>query len=367
MTQRAKRLTIGAIALVALAALAIPKLTSSSKAGAAGAGAAGAKQGGKGGGNAGPVAVKAYVVQPSRLDDEIVVTGTISPNEQVDLQSEVPGKIVRIFFREGATVNKGMLLVKINDSELRAQLGRAVARRELASTKEARQRTLREKDAVSQAEYDVALNELKSADADIALIKAQIEKTELRAPFAGTVGLRYVSEGSNIVPATKIASLNNINPVKVDFSVPEKYFNVVRPGSLISFKVQGASGEYNAKVYAVEPKIDRETRTLQVRALCPNSGGRLFPGAFAEIKLVLGRVENALMVPTEAVIPEVQGKKVFIVKNGKAEARKIEVGIRTDRQVQVTSGLAAGDSVITTGILQMKPGAQLKVSTLPTM
>jgi membrane fusion protein (multidrug efflux system) len=364
MTQRAKRLTIGAVALAVLVALAIPKLTSSGKTGAPGARQAGRSGGG---GASGPVAVRAYVVQPSQLDDEIVVSGTISPNEQVDLQSEVPGKIIRIFFREGAAVNKGMLLVKINDSELRAQLARAGARKELAVAKETRQRTLREKDAVSQAEYDVALNELRSAEADIALIRAQIEKTELRAPFAGTVGLRYVSEGSNIVPSTKIASLNNINPVKVDFSVPEKYFNIVRPGSLITFTIQGAEGEYNAKVYAVEPKIDRETRTLQVRALCSNGSGKIFPGAFAEIKLVLARVNGALMVPTEAVIPEMQGKKVFIVKNGKAESRKIEVGIRTDKQVQVTSGLAAGDSVVTTGILQMKPGALLKVSTVETM
>jgi membrane fusion protein, multidrug efflux system len=366
MTQRAKRFTIGAIALAALIALAIPKLTSSGTNAPGGKpGAAGARGGGAGGG--GPIAVKAYVVQPSRLDDQIVVSGTISPNEQVDLQSEVPGKIVRILFSEGSAVRKGALLVKINDSELRAQLARAIARKDLAVAKELRQRTLREKDAVSQAEYDVALNELKSAEADIALIRAQIEKTELRAPFAGRIGLRYVSEGSNIVPSTKIASLNNTNPVKVDFSVPEKYFGVVRPGSMITFTIQGAEGVYNAKVYAVEPRIDQETRTLQVRARCDNGGGRLFPGAFAEIRLVLGRTEDALMVPTEAVIPEMQGKKVFVVKDGKAEPRKIEVGIRTDKQVQVTSGLAAGDSVVMTGILQVKPGSRLKVSTIETL
>lgn len=361
MTLRTKRITIAVAALALLALLAIPKLKSSSKS------AAPAAQGKGGGGKGGPVAVKAYVVKPSTLDDRIVVTGTITPNEQVDLQSETAGRITKIYFREGASVGKGTLLVKINDAELRAQLGRAVARKELAVTKEARQRTLREKDAVSQAEYDVALNELRSAEADIALIRAQLEKTEIRAPFSGRIGLRYVSEGSNITPSTKIASLNNVNPVKIDFSVPEKYFSVVRPGSLITFTIQGASGEYNAKVYAVEPRIDAETRTLQVRALCSNSGGQLFPGAFAEINLVLNRTDGALMVPTEAVIPEMEGKKVFIVKDGKAEPRKIEVGIRTDRQVQIISGLAAGDSVITSGILQVKPGAKLKVSEVETM
>jgi membrane fusion protein (multidrug efflux system) len=360
MTKRTKRLTLWLLAAVIVVGLAIPKLTSLK--GNTPAAAAKKSSGGRGSGSSGPVAVRAYVVSPETLDDRIAVTGTISPNEQVDLQSEVPGKIVKIYFHEGDRVSRGKLLVKINDADLRAQLQRAIYQKQLATAKEARQRQLREKDAVSQAEYDVAINELNTATADIALITAQIAKTEIRAPFSGVVGLRQVSEGSYISPTTKIATLNNTDPVKIDFSVPEKYFSIVRRGSEVSFTIQGADGRYTGRVYAVEPKIDQETRTLQVRALCANGNGRIFPGSFAQIDLVLKKIDGALMVPTEAVVPELQGKKVFVSKDGKAEPRKVEVGIRTDKTVQVISGLAPGDTVITTGILQVKPGSPLKIS-----
>jgi membrane fusion protein (multidrug efflux system) len=360
MTKRTKRTVYWLLAVVLLAGLAIPKLTSSKAKSQTAAGK------GRGGSNSGPVAVRAYVVAPSKLDDRITVTGTISANEQVDLQSEVPGKITRIYFREGEPVRKGAPLVKINDSELQAQLVRANYRRQLAAAKEARQKQLREKQAVSQEEYDVALSELNTASADIALIRAQIAKTMIVAPFSGTVGLRYVSEGSYISPSTKIATLNSTNPVKIDFSVPEKYFSIVRRGSAISFRVQGAPESYIGRVYAVEPRIDQTTRTLQVRAVSPNDG-RILPGAFAEIELTLKQIDGALMIPTEAVVPELDGKKVFIARNGKAESRKVEVGIRTDRNVQVTSGLAAGDTVITSGILQVKPGSMLKISEVEQM
>lgn len=345
---------MGLIGVAVLAGLAIPKLMSPSGS----SNAAPARAAGRGG----AVNVKAYIVQPSTLDDRILVTGTISPNEQVDLQSEVPGKITRILFKEGSSVNKGALLVKFNDADLQAQLQRAIYRKDLAAAKEYRQRMLREKDAVSQAEYDIALNELNTTSADISLIKAQIAKTEIRAPFSGVIGLRYVSEGSYVSTSNRIASLHSVNPVKIDFSVPEKYYSLVRRGSQISFRVQGSENEYVGTVYAVEPRIDQTTRTLQVRALCQNSGGAVFPGAFAEIELVLTSDEGAIMVPTEALIPELDGASVFVASGGKAEPRKVEVGARTEKSVQILSGLTQGDTVITTGILQMRPGSSLKVT-----
>jgi len=359
MTKRTKRLTLWLVAAAVILGLAIPKLTSRT-----GSAPAASQKGGRGGGGTGPVTVKAYVVSSSSLNDQISVTGTISPHEQVDLQSEVPGKLVRIYFREGEYVKKGTLLTKINDVDLRAQLERAQYAKQLAEAKEGRQRQLRDKEAVSPAEYDVAINELNTATADIALIKAQIAKTEIRAPFSGVVGLRQVSEGSYVSPTTKIATLSSIDPVKIDFSVPEKYFNSVRRGSDISFTIQGSEGRYTGRVYAVEPQIDQQTRTLLVRALCSNGNGKIFPGSFAQIDLVLNKIDGALMVPTEAVIPELQGKKVFVSKDGKVEPRIVEVGIRTSKTVQITSGLAAGDTVITTGILQVKPGSTVKISEL---
>jgi membrane fusion protein (multidrug efflux system) len=357
MTKRTKRIVIWTAALAAITALALPKLTSSRP---SSRDSAADKRG-----NGAPskqVSVKAYVVTAGQLDDRISVTGSILPNEQIDLQSEVPGKIVRIYFAEGSQVRKGTPLVKINDADLQAQLTRAIYERQLAQAKEERGRQLREKQAVSPAEYDIALNELNTASASISLIRAQIAKTLIVAPFSGTVGLRQVSQGSYISPSTKIATLSSIDPVKVEFAVPEKYFGAVRRGSRIGFRVAGSAETYEAQVYAVEPQIDQATRTLQVRALCANHDGRIVPGAFAQIDLTLKEIGNAVMVPTEAVVPELQGKKVFIARNGKAESKPVEVGIRTDRSVQITSGLSVGDTVITSGILQVKPGSPLKIS-----
>jgi membrane fusion protein (multidrug efflux system) len=357
MSKRTKQITLWVLAGVTVAGLALPKIIhrdSSSKAKAAGS--SGSKHGG------GPVVVRAYVVQPTELSDRISVTGTILPNEQVDIQSEVPGKIVEIRFREGAAVNRGDLLVKINDADLQAQLAEAEAHKQLAEAKEARGRQLRQKEAVSQDEYDVDLSELRTAIAQIDLIKAQIAKTAIVAPFSGRIGLRYVSLGSYISPTTKIATLNNTDPVKIEFSVPEKYFGNVRVGTSIDFTVQGAPGSYSARVYAVEPRIDQSTRTLQVRALCPNDRGQLFPGSFASITIPLNSVPDALMVPTEAVVPGSGGQSVFVSRDGKAISKDIELGIRTGRTVQVTKGLSPGDTIVTSGILQVKQGSALKIS-----
>lgn len=355
MNRRTKRLLLASIGVVVLGGLAIPKIISTQS----NAREATAKKPG-----AGPpqVAVKAYVVEPERLDDRIFVTGNVLPNEEVELRGEVAGKVTAINFSEGAHVAKGTLLVKINDADLQAQLKKAIYRKQLLEARENRQRTLLQKDAVSQADYDEALNELNTSAAEIDLLKAQIDRTEIRAPFSGIVGLRYISTGSYISPTTRIATLHNVDPVKIDFAVPEKYARTVRKGSDISFTIGGSHEEFKGTVYAVEPKIDPETRTMQIRALCSNSRSTIAPGAFAEIELVLKEMGDALMVPTEAVVPELNGKKVFLVKDGKAESRPIVAGIRTSTKIQVVEGLAAGDTVLTTGLLQVRPGSPLKIT-----
>lgn len=355
MTRRSRRIVIAAVLLTGLAALAIPKIVSSGGAkGGPGKGGPG-QAGGKG---RGPLAVAGYVARTSEAEDRIRVTGTILAGEQVDLQSEVPGKVTRILFREGSVVGRGALLVKINDSDLRAQLRAANARRDLAVAREERRRVLREKDAVSQAEYEVARAELEGANAEIQLLNAQIAKTEIRAPFAGKIGLRQISPGSYITPSTKIATIISTNPAKIDFSIPERYARIVRQGSAVTFTVSGSEARRTARVYAVESRVDKGTRMLDVRARA--EGGGLVPGAFAEIELVLSSDADALMLPSEAVIPDARGMKVFVARNGKAEPRAITVGLRTDRMVQVSSGIAPGDTVITSGILQIKPGTALK-------
>ncbi|KER10870.1 MAG: hypothetical protein HY22_01410 [[Candidatus Thermochlorobacteriaceae] bacterium GBChlB] len=300
--------------------------------------------------------VKGYVLNPRKLDNKVIASGTITANEEVELRSEASGRITRILFSEGSTVKQGNLLVKINDNELQAQLQRTEYRRKLAEVREERQRKLLEQKAVSQEEYDNALNELNTLRAEIEITRAQIEKTEVRAPFDGQIGLRYVSVGAFITPTTKIATIESIRPVKIDFSVPEKYAGVVRKGDKVLFRVQSEEKKREGVVYAIEPKVDPATRTLPVRAIYPNTEGTVFPGAFAEVELQLQEIDRAFMIPTEALVPELKGQSVFVARNGKAASKKVEVGIRTDKDVQITSGLNEGDTVITTGILQLRPG-----------
>jgi membrane fusion protein (multidrug efflux system) len=304
--------------------------------------------------------VSVHLVKPERVEDKIRSTGTVLANEEVALRSEIAGIIRQINFTEGGRVRKGGLLVKIDDSELRAQLQKLESQERLARDVETRRRTLYDNSLISVEEYDRAQNELASITADIALTKARINKTEIRAPFDGVVGLRYVSEGSYVTSTTHIATLQNLTSVKVDFSIPERYVNDVRAGQKIQFRLTGIAGMYAGEIFAVEPKIDPTTRTVMLRALSANEEGKILPGAFAEIDFVLRQTDNALMVPTEALVPQLGGQIVFCVQNGEAQPRQVTTGIRTERMIQITTGLQAGDSVITSGILQLRPGTPVR-------
>jgi len=346
-----KRLVYGTVAVLLVAA--IPKL--------------GLFQGNSGSGNPGSrsdtrVSVNAHVIQTERLDDRIFTSGTLLANDEVELRSEVTGKVTKIYFEEGSRVSAGDLLVKINDSELQAELLREKYRQELAVRKEERQLQLLKGNLVSQETYDVALNELNTVKAGVELINAQIEKTEIRAPFAGQIGLKYVSDGSYITPATRIATLQNTNTVKIDFSIPEKYTGEIHRGAKIGFRVQGLKQVYSGTVYAIEPKIDQVTRTVQIRAISPNPIGELVPGAFAEVELVLKTIPAALTIPAQALIPELSGHKVLLYKGGIVQSQAVETGIRTSSTVQIIKGIQPGDTVVTSGILQVRPGSLVTIT-----
>lgn len=298
--------------------------------------------------------VNYYVSKPEVLENIVYSSGTILGNEEVELRSEISGKIIKIYFQEGSQVNKNNLLVKINDAELQAQLKKAKSTLELAEYKEFRQKKLLEVEAISQEDYDVAMNELKTNQAEIELLQAQIDKTEIRAPFDGIIGLKYVSEGSYITPNNVIATLQNINPVKIDFSIPERYAGIVKKGDKIIFTIESSNEEFTGEVYAIEPKIDLATRSLLIRGIYNNPNSRILPGSFAHIKLVLSNINDAIMIPSEAVIPDLQSHKVFLYKNGKAISQKVNLGLRTERKVQIIDGIQPNDTVITTGLLQIK-------------
>lgn len=308
------------------------------------------------------ISVEGKILKPEPLQNKIFTNGSLIGNEEVDLRSETSGKVTEILFEEGKRVSKGDLLVKINDAELQAALKKNMIKEELAKDKEFRARQLLDKQLTSQQEYDVALNELNSVKADIEYTNAQIAKTEIHAPFDGIVGLRSVSLGSYITPQSQVASLQSINPIKIDFAVPQKYYNEVKEGKEIEFKLPNTDKLFNGKIYAVEPKIDQSTRTLQVRAIAQNNEGLLSPGAYVEIDIVLANINNALLIPTDALIPDIQGEKVFLYKKGKAVPQLVKTGIRTEENIQLISGVEIGDTVIVSGIIQLRPNSNVELN-----
>ncbi|MFN8209382.1 MAG: efflux RND transporter periplasmic adaptor subunit [Bacteroidales bacterium] len=305
-----------------------------------------------------------YVILPTKMSELVNSTGTLRPDEETDLSFETSGKIVGINFVEGTRVKKGDLLAKINDRPLQAQLQKLQVELKLAEEKEFRQKSLLNKDAISQESYDQIVTDVQSLQADIELIKARISETELRAPFDGIIGLRYLSEGAFATPSTKIAKLIKVSPIKIEFSIPEKYAGEIRTGYPITFAIDGSNKVFNASVYAVDPKIDINTRTIVLRALYPNTKEELKPGRYAGITLQMSQIDSAKAIPTEALIPEMEGEKVFIYKNGKAQAVRVTTGLRTEALLEVTHGLNFGDTLLTTGILQLRPNLPIILDTV---
>lgn len=325
-----------------------------------------AASGGRGpggpGGAASALKVNGIVVKNENFSNSLSVAGSIEANEQVDIRSEISGLVTSIDFKEGSSVSKGEVLLKINDLELQAQLSQALTRQKLAQETEFRAANLLKKEAISTEEYDVALAELRSLQSQTQLIRAQLSKTLIRAPFSGKIGLRSISAGEYITPASNIARLVSTNPVKILFSIPEKYAGTIKINTTISFTVAGSKNVYTANVYAIEPGINVSTRTLQLKAKASNSNGELLPGLFAKIDLPLTNTNDAILIPTESVIPVLMGKKVFVSSNGKAKEVMVETGTRTEKSVLISSGLSVGDTVLTTGIMSLKNDAPVQVT-----
>jgi membrane fusion protein (multidrug efflux system) len=307
--------------------------------------------------------VEVLELKPKRLENNLSVTGNVIPNESVNLRSEISGLVTEITFNEGEFVKKGTPLVYLNDDELTAQKDRLAYTKKLYEGQENRQKQLLEREAISQEEYDIVLNQFNTNLADINLIEALIRQTVIRAPFDGVIGLRQISEGSVISPSDVIVNVVNIDPIKIDFSVPERYANVVKKGSKITFTNAAVEGESTGEVYAIAPNIDPATRTVQLRAISPNRERKFLPGMFVGVKVNLNVNEEALMVPAESLIPELDGYKVFVAReDNKVEEVKVSIGIRTESEVQITDGLKEGDLVLTTGVIQAKEGMTVNIT-----
>lgn len=300
--------------------------------------------------------VNAIVVKSQTLSDEIYINGSLLPDEEVNLSFETSGKITEINFKEGTFVKKGDLLAKVNDRTLQAQLQRLTSQVKLAEDRVYRQSTLLKRDAVSQEAYEQVKTDLATLKAEIEMVEANIALTELRAPFDGIIGLRGVSVGTYASPSVVVAKLTKISPIKVEFAVPEHYADDVQIGYNVEFSLPGELDKFHAKVYAKESMIDPTTHTLTVRALYDNSKGAALAGRYASVNLEKQRIEDAITVPSESIVPEMGVDKLYLYKGGKAMPVTVQVGIRTDKDVQITSGLNPGDTVIVSGTLQLRMG-----------
>ncbi|MCL2245877.1 MAG: efflux RND transporter periplasmic adaptor subunit, partial [Lentimicrobiaceae bacterium] len=287
----------------------------------------------------GAISAKLYVVIPNLLSNGITAVGTLLPNEEVELVSEAAGKVVGIFFDEGASVIEGQLLLKVDDAELQAQLKRAEYQLALTHERLNRQKILLEKDAVSREEFDQVQTDYNILQTDIDLLKTKIAKTEIRAPFAGTVGFRGVSLGSYLQLNTIIARLVDQNKLKLEFAIPEKYASTGFTGNKIKFRTEVSPEDFEAIVYAVDPKVQEATRTITVRGLYNNANRKLLSGMFARVNLIINQSDEVYLIPTEAIVQEMEGKKVWLISEGKAHSRSIVTGFRSNNQVEVVTGL----------------------------
>jgi membrane fusion protein (multidrug efflux system) len=304
--------------------------------------------------------VRVSIIKSKPFDESIKLSGNLISNEEVEIRSEITGKITAVAFKEGSYVEKGTLLVKINDDELQAQKKKLMYKIKLASDNELRQKTLLEKNGTSKEAYDIAFNELQVLNSELELLNVQLAKTEIRAPFSGTIGLRQVSIGAYVTPSIKIAFLQSINPIKAEFSIPQKHQSFFRSDMEIDVYTQSGKN-YKGRVFASESKLDANSRALVVRALISNSDKQLIPGEFVVISLPMTKNKNAIMIPSMALVPDIKGETVYLFKNGIAAQTVVTPGTRTSEEVEILTGISEGDTLIISGIIQLRNKMPVKL------
>lgn len=311
----------------------------------------------KPGGGQPPTIVDVIVAQPSSISTEIEVNGEVTANEFVELHPEVSGRLVYLDVAEGNSIQQGTVIARLNDADLQATLGKIQVQLDLAQQNESRLKQLLGLNGINQADYDAALGQVNSLKADLKYTQAMIDKTVVKAPFSGTIGLRQVSPGAYVTPATTIASLQQTQQLKVDFNVPEEHIQLIHKGDTVGVRTD--RGREVATVMAIEPQANRGTRNLKVRATL--GGDKANPGAFVKVYIHQGANNTGILIPSNAIIPDAMSKKVVLVKGGKATFVPVETGNRKERLLEVTSGLQPGDSVVVDGVLFARPNAPLKV------
>ncbi len=307
-----------------------------------------------------PAIVDVLVAYPEAISDTVEANGSIVANEYVELHPEVSGRLTYLNVPEGKAVAQGTVIAKVFDGDLQAQLNKLKVQLELAQKTEQRLAKLIAINGVNQSDYDVALNQVNSLKADMAYTQTLIEKTVLKAPFTGVVGLRKVSQGAYVTPATLLATLQQTSVLKVDFTVPEEYASAVRKGAVLQVEVDvPTKNTCKATVVAIEPQINLSTRNLQVRAILSKCEAN--PGSFVKVYIPNGVGKKSIMVPTNAIVPDDKNKKLIVIKNGMPTYANVETGLRTEEYVEIKSGVVQGDTIVVGGVLFARPGKPVKI------
>jgi len=317
----------------------------------------------QGGNKPPPMKVDVFVVKPRALSENLELPGTLIANEATEIHPEVSGRVVMLNVSEGKLVGRGALLAKLYDGDLQAQLRKLQTQLAIAQQNEKRSAELLRIQGISQQDYDLSLLNVNNIRADMDVVRANISKTVIRAPFSGKLGLKNISPGAFVTPQTVIATIRQTSQLKLDFTLPEKYTGKIKTGHTVSFRVEGNQKTYAAKVTALESGITENTRTLNVRALVVNKDDDLVPGSFAKVLTNFAADSNAIMIPTQAILPQARGKKVILYKGGTAIFADVVTGIRDTSQVQIVDGkIKIGDTVVITGLLSIRPEAKILVN-----
>ncbi len=308
------------------------------------------------------VLVDVIIAGKSSVSNNIEVNGTVVANESASLQPEVSGRLTYLNLPEGKKVTQGTVLARINDADLQASMQKIRVQLDLAQKNEERLRKLLSINGINQADYDAVLNQVNTFKADLDIIQAQIDKTVLKAPFTGVLGLRMISPGAYVTPATVMGTIQQTDKVKIDFTVPESYSDLISNGKTVNVQTIAGSATKKATIIATEPQIDATTRNLKVRAIL--DGTAAAPGSFVKVKLDASSGNNSILVPTNAIIPDAKAKKVVLIKDGKGKLVDVETGLRTNGAVQILKGLNIGDSIAVTGVLFVRPNSTIKVTSV---
>ena len=307
-------------------------------------------------------AISAYIVGAQTIENQINANGTFVPSEEVELRPEISGRVVAVNINEGKYVAKGTTIVKLYDEDIKAQMQKIEAQLAIAQKNADRIKQLSAVNGTSQVEVDNAQNQLNMLNADLNIQRLQLQKTEVKAPFSGFIGFKNVSIGAFATNSTVFTTMQQRNPIKFDFNVPEKYQSSIAVGKKVQFTADNEKVLHTATIVALDPRIDVNSRSIRVRAQTENGSNTYTPGAFANVVLDLEKRSNTLMIPTQCIIPEARNKKVMLIKNGKAKPTIVETGIREESQIEITSGLSLGDTILATGILLVRPDMSVKIT-----